>query len=145
MRVRWIALVFVIGAYFAWRDTSSIEAYATVFGCLLLYSLRAVEVRIERVEGKMPDRREPKKQKKLFYGFEVPKVPDETFTYPSEKTPQHQWEPMVSMSLAKSDFLTASYLSTPLMMRKRGSRGDWVYREPTEKEIQDYIHAEAWA
>ena len=149
MRVRWIAVVFIIGAYFAWRDMSSIEAYATAFGCLLLYSLRVVEVRIERIEGKMSDLREPKKPKptKKFYGFSVPTVREKGLKYPAPlKLPDHlnEWQPMVSHFLASRDFLSASYRSTPLAMRKQDPNGNWMYREPTEQEVQDYIHAEPW-
>lgn len=32
----------------------------------------------------------------------------------------------------------------PLQMRKRDDDGNWVYRDPTEAEIQEFIEAEAW-
>jgi len=32
----------------------------------------------------------------------------------------------------------------PPQMRKRGANGRWIYRPPTEAEIRDYIHGEAW-
>jgi hypothetical protein len=32
----------------------------------------------------------------------------------------------------------------PLQMRKRGPDGKWLYRDPTEKEIEEYLAEEAW-
>lgn len=37
-----------------------------------------------------------------------------------------------------------SGMSVPIQMRKRGADGKWLYREPTEREIQEFIEAEAW-
>jgi hypothetical protein len=33
---------------------------------------------------------------------------------------------------------------TPLQMRKRGVDGSWLYRDPTEEEVQEYLRDEAW-
>jgi hypothetical protein len=43
MRVRYIAVVLVIGAYSSWAAGSLVAAYITTFGCLILYALRSLE------------------------------------------------------------------------------------------------------
>jgi hypothetical protein len=49
MRVRWIAVTFAIGMFFAWRHQSWLEAYITTFFCLLLWALRRLEGEIRRL------------------------------------------------------------------------------------------------
>lgn len=51
MRVRWLALVVLLGMIAAWIDHSTIEAYITVFGGLILYALRQVHGSINALVG----------------------------------------------------------------------------------------------
>ncbi len=55
----------------------------------------------------------------------------------------NDWEPMVTLTQARKDFLQSPATSTPIAMRRRGSDHKWIYREPTEQEIREYIEAEA--
>jgi hypothetical protein len=32
----------------------------------------------------------------------------------------------------------------PPQMRKRAIDGSWLYRDPTEEEVQEYLQNEAW-
>lgn len=43
------------------------------------------------------------------------------------------WEPIVRPGMF-----------VPLQMRKKAADGKWIYRDPNEKEIQDYLQADAW-
>ncbi len=54
-----------------------------------------------------------------------------------------EWEPVIS-SVPIADFLSESPGALSVMMRKRGSDGHWLYRQPTQSEIEDYLAAEAW-
>jgi hypothetical protein len=42
------------------------------------------------------------------------------------------WRPMVRCGMF-----------VPLWMQARASEGEWVYRDPTEEEIQDHLSSEA--
>lgn len=57
--------------------------------------------------------------------------------------PDTDWEPMVTASLPLKSFLCATGRSTPLQMRRR-IKGKYVYREPTQKEVEDFMEADAW-
>lgn len=50
-----------------------------------------------------------------------------------ENAPAEDWEPVVR-----------SAMFVPLQMRKRGQDGKWLYRDPTETEILEYLANEAW-
>ena len=45
----------------------------------------------------------------------------------------HGWEPVVRPGMF-----------VPLQMRKRAIDGSWLYRDPTEEEVQEYLQNKAW-
>lgn len=47
--------------------------------------------------------------------------------------PSQDWQPVTRLGAF-----------TPMWMRARDKDGKWIYREPTEEEIQDYLEGEAW-
>jgi hypothetical protein len=54
MRVRWILIAFATGIYFAWQLQNPTSAYLTVFGCMVLYSLRRIECGMVRTPESEP-------------------------------------------------------------------------------------------
>lgn len=49
MRVRWIAVAFFVGSFFAWTHASTVEGYLTVGGCLFLWAIRSLEGEVRRL------------------------------------------------------------------------------------------------
>jgi hypothetical protein len=56
-----------------------------------------------------------------------------------------KWEAVVTGSIGIFSLLAAKPSTcAPVRMRKRDENGNWIYRDPTQKEIEDYIASEAW-
>jgi hypothetical protein len=47
LRLRWLILVGAAGLAIAWWHANLTEAYVTIFSCLILYSLRLIQYRLE--------------------------------------------------------------------------------------------------
>ena len=52
MRLRYIAVIFVAGLYFAQVHDSAIEAYLTAFVCIIAFGLRKIEGQLIRLNAK---------------------------------------------------------------------------------------------
>lgn len=57
-----------------------------------------------------------------------------------------EWEPVVASGIGLKNLFSAKpCTSAPIQMRKRSVYdGKWIYREPTQEEIEDYLASEAW-
>lgn len=53
------------------------------------------------------------------------------------------WQPVIDFRAPANDTVTPSPRSWPLVMRRR-SDGKYIYRAPTQEEVQDYVTSEAW-
>ena len=56
---------------------------------------------------------------------------------------QIDWEPMVDIRTPASSLNAGSPRSFPMVMRRLLGR-KYIYRPPTDKEIEDFIADEAW-
>jgi hypothetical protein len=56
-----------------------------------------------------------------------------------------EWEPITDCDIGLKELLGANPMtSAPLKMRRMGSDGRWIFRDPTPEEIQDWLESEAW-
>ena len=53
------------------------------------------------------------------------------------------WQPVVH-GAPRAHFINAPATFSPLMMKKRDESGNWIYREPTQAEVEDFMSSEAW-
>jgi hypothetical protein len=54
---------------------------------------------------------------------------------------ESEWEPEIKFR-GRGKFKFGA--SADLQMRKRGGDGRWIYREPTQQEIEEYLANEGW-
>jgi hypothetical protein len=148
MRVRYIAVLFLIGIFIAWHQQSITGAYITIFGCMALYCIRRFEFkmsRIEQVSTRLPN------QLDAVVSQMLSEIRRTRLAYPSRSSHIYQgdhqtgWHPVVTSSKSPTDFVNFPATLAPVMMCKHdASSGKMLYRVPTEDEINEYAASEAW-